>query len=906
MHTSYISRSLIRNRGLRDELTIREIDIDLIDAPVVILGDPGLGKTELTKHLEETLDYVRVPAGTFHRNQNRSRFHIKPSQKLIIDGLDEIASSSGLSAIDTVLGKLSEIGQPNFILSCRSADWQGSTDRHKIKADYGVEPVTLHLQPFSYNDAKRFLESYSASIQASDILDELNRRDLSDFYVNPLTLTLVAEIASAGQGLPKGQAELLHRATDLLTSERNPAHQRSSIARASLNDLLDSAGAIFSHLLLSGSAGVTDRPRGDRPEGFVHAGELSEIADSPCSEAALKSRLFQSPDENLYIPFHRVVAEYLGARWLSKQLSNGVSERRIFQLLSFAGGVPTALRGIHAWLAHFSPNLAARCIRADPYGVLRYGEPEKLPLDKARLLLQSLRSLASEDPYFRSEDWGRRAITGIARTELKEEILTLITAPERHTHLSTLILEGLEGSNLAEVIAPQLLDLLLDEKSAYIERYHAAETLFNSNESIESFLDSTMAARIGAGHEHVPGLYRIRGENRFEQAAGKLALSWLEAYPNAHASVQQELLTIAHDLSDRNQFRILIRDRLATPDILSDEVQKAWLSAAFFSDFAHAERALSEYLRSDPSKIWSVRRMTRSDRPNTRASMSVSQLELIIGVFAEAWPPVPRPSSGWGDTNPWNAVDFIRSRIEALGSIASSEASESLRRLTENPRTKPYHDQLKHVRSQQLRLRRDTEYRVPSFSEVRATLSNFIPSSIDDLKAMTLDKLELIQDYVRNGDTDAWDAFWNDKTPKDENTCRHRLLDYLRARMPAEIAYLPETLMPEAKRADIVAIYQTIGLPIEIKGQWHPDVWDAAVVQLIEKYAKDWRASDRGIYLVLWFGDLPGKNLSRHPRGLPRPTTPTELKEILVNDLPDGERENIDVFVFDVSKPTSN
>ena len=188
---------------------------------------------------------------------------------------------------------------------------------------------------------------------------------------------------------------------------------------------------------------------------------------------------------NLYIPFHRVVAEYLGARWLSKRLSSGLSERRLFQALLFDGGVPTALRGLHAWLAHFSLRLAARCITTDPYGVLRYGEPDQLPLDQARLLLKSPASLANDDPYFRSEDWGRRAVSGLARPELKNEVIDIITGQDRPIHLSMLLLEALQGSPLAEAISDKLISLVESNMAAYPERSHAAEALIGAGVEVD-------------------------------------------------------------------------------------------------------------------------------------------------------------------------------------------------------------------------------------------------------------------------------------------------------------------------------------------------------------------------------------------------------------------------------------
>jgi hypothetical protein len=118
--------------------------------------------------------------------------------------------------------------------------------------------------------------------------------------------------------------------------------------------------------------------------------------------------------------------------------------------------------------------------------VARHGEPDRLPLDQARLLLGSLASLESEDPYFRSEDWGRRTISGLARPELKDDVVALIMRPDRHVHLTTLILEALEGSPLlTKIIAQELLTIVKNSDAAYVERNHAVEALTRSDVDID-------------------------------------------------------------------------------------------------------------------------------------------------------------------------------------------------------------------------------------------------------------------------------------------------------------------------------------------------------------------------------------------------------------------------------------
>ena len=109
--------------------------------------------------------------------------------------------------------------------------------------------------------------------------------------------------------------------------------------------------------------------------------------------------------------------------------------------------------------------------------------------------------------------------------------------------------------------------------------------------------------------------------------------------------------------------------------------------------------------------------------------------------------------------------------------------------------------------------------------------------------------------------------------------------------------------MPDQKRADIALTRNAIKLPVEIKGQWERNVWNAVNDQLDAKYTVDWQADGRGVYIVLWFGDIPGRNLPKHPDGLPRPETPGELERMLKDRLPEARRSSIDIFLIDLSRP---
>ncbi len=70
------------------------------------------------------------------------------------------------------------------------------------------------------------------------------------------------------------------------------------------------------------------------------------------------------------------------------------------------------------------------------------------------------------------------------------------------------------------------------------------------------------------------------------------------------------------------------------------------------------------------------------------------------------------------------------------------------------------------------------------------------------------------------------------------------------------------------------------------------------------KYLIDWRSEGRGIYCVLWFGDVPsvsGRRLKPPPSGVAYPLTPGQMREALIALIEEARRPFIDVFVFDLS-----
>jgi hypothetical protein len=89
-------------------------------------------------------------------------------------------------------------------------------------------------------------------------------------------------------------------------------------------------------------------------------------------------------------------------------------------------------------------------------------------------------------------------------------------------------------------------------------------------------------------------------------------------------------------------------------------------------------------------------------------------------------------------------------------------------------------------------------------------------------------------------------------------------------------------------------------IPIEIKGEWHSDLWTAVQNQLIPRYTKIKETMGFGIYLVLWVG---GAEQPTARDGGKKPVTHSELEAKLHNHLPKDDQTRIAVRVLDVTRP---
>jgi hypothetical protein len=146
-------------------------------------------------------------------------------------------------------------------------------------------------------------------------------------------------------------------------------------------------------------------------------------------------------------------------------------------------------------------------------------------------------------------------------------------------------------------------------------------------------------------------------------------------------------------------------------------------------------------------------------------------------------------------------------------------------------------------------------------------------------------------------------VFYSGDKRVNENKARDRIVDRLQDLFRAlNLGVVVEHQMAKQKRCDFTASAvidkSQVILVIELKGQWNPELYTAASVQLAGRYTIYPGAANQGVYLVLWFG-VDERIAGRRD---PSITSPALLREEIIKRMPAELAGKIDVYVLDVSR----
>ncbi|WP_122572057.1 NACHT domain-containing protein [Pseudomonas viridiflava] len=410
-------------------------------------------------------------------------------------------------------------------------------------------------------------------------------------------------------------------------------------------------------------------------------------------------------------------------------------------------------------------------------------------------------------------------------------------------------------------------------------------------------------------------IWWLRSDEAFSHLRAMISIEWLGKFPDLALEPLDVLFEVAVEFGDRDALQKILAERCSTFVSTSpitaenEEVEKRrafWLVRAFYF-LEDAPETYWNWLKSDKDTIFSLNE--RSGRINLGdhsrwPKLTLRKVEAILVAFVRQWPKVDLPSH-WGTGSPKEeiAYRFLTEVVWMINLDDSDDAVKVIDRLLANPLFKDMYNDLKSIRAGKVTEKALRDFKPPTPEEIVNRLDLDMVVNVEGLRQLILQELENFQKAIHGGEFDSADPFYENSRPLNEIRATKIIAERLNLiLLPQGISITPEHQLKSSKRSDFTATKLIGGkrrlLVIEVKGQWHRELYSAAAAQLHARYSIHPDAEQQGIYLVVWFGrdvnvaGIKNRNIN----------TSQELKSAIEKAMPPELAGFIDVFVLDISK----
>ena len=526
-----------------------------------------------------------------------------------------------------------------------------------------------------------------------------------------------------------------------------------------------------------------------------------------------------------------------------------------------------------------------------------------------------------------SDELTAYALEGLKKTLFRDDLPSVTEIIKTSTigknfYISHAVLVGLEERNLEDAAEwSQISDADYEIAVAFYLADSTGDTpqwftrlLHSKPKLISKVFIQYVRASTKSGKEHITGLYQLVNDTDWAIVARKSVIVLLDSYPvrtkNSQIYNIQHLLTSALRYADKTELQKII-DKKINLTSMNMMQRSRWLATGLMITPDRYEKHVLDFMEESTIRVRAIASFLSNQHDHNQwkpdYTLPVTTLVMLIKKLGSHFKPYTIKGAA-SITLEMDAADMVSNFINQLSKIDNINVTQELEKLIKTPELNEWRDSLKGKLYEYKKRIRDTSFMQPTLENVVNTLSNKEPSNAADLMALTLDHLETLATKIRNIDTNDYRQYWNTTatyykptTPKVEDDCRDALLSDLRTRLnQLNINAEKEVYFADNKRSDIKVSYinqNKIVVPIEIKRDFHANVWKAWKTQLIAQYTQHPDAQGYGIYLIFWFGT--GK--TPPPPSGKKPTTANEMKIALLNMMTEEEKRLIGLCVIDCS-----
>ncbi|WP_375322716.1 NACHT domain-containing protein [Aliivibrio logei] len=467
------SKLYLQRRLSSENKTFSELELLTTSNCVVVLAEPGGGKTELLGSLAKQLGTSSVSANMFVHIGSRQE-----NTSIVIDAFDELAKIDQ-SGIHKLLANIIQAKPTHVVISSRSSEWDiAATNTVKTYLEY--EPLVVRLCDFDDSEQREIFEHYAPGEDFRNFYSEVSRFNLEALLPNPQFLKMFVDAYLESERTFSDKQSIFKLAVERLAKEVSQTAVRTNLS-FSVSQKVDISSEIFAKLLLSGAEGISIS---EFAEDRIYPLFSSLIGKGLSISCVLATRLFKPGDStDQHRPVHKIVAEYCAADYLTKRIADPVDPLTFHQCLPIIAPNSTVrdeLRGLLGWMAALGNKaIQYAAIELDPYAILANGDPSQLEPSSKQLLLSKLKEIEAADPYFRRSDfWRRFSIAGFFTEDIVEDIKVLLTS-QSDGHLRDLILELLIDSPIVVLLLDELRQILLDPKEDKYNRIFSIKCLLS-------------------------------------------------------------------------------------------------------------------------------------------------------------------------------------------------------------------------------------------------------------------------------------------------------------------------------------------------------------------------------------------------------------------------------------------
>lgn len=467
----YLERNFIYN-----DRVYSEAELLAASKYVVVLAEPGGGKTELIKSLAHKLNTSAINASVFAYVGAEVE-----NSPLVIDAVDEVARIDQ-SGIHKLLAFARNSKPTCVIMSSRSSEW-GLASSRLFEQFLGSSPMVVKLREFDQNEQRAIFKHHAPEEDFLAFQAEVMRFSLDMLLPNPQFLKMFTDAYLESNRCFADKRSIFALAVERLAKEVNPNIPKASFP-LSISQKISFSAEVYTKLLLSGAEGVSIT---EATESRMYPMLPALFGGSTAGYDILSTQLFKPGDnENQHRPIHKIVAEYCAANYLIKRIADPtdvLTLRKCIPIIAPNGVARDELRGLLGWMAALgNKSVQEAIIELDAYAVIANGDPSQLERSSKRQLLNRLKEIEVADPYFRrSDSWRRFSAAGFFTHDVVEEIKPLLMM-SNDGHLRDLILELLVDSPINYQLISELCFLILDSNGTEHIRISASRCLLNIKE----------------------------------------------------------------------------------------------------------------------------------------------------------------------------------------------------------------------------------------------------------------------------------------------------------------------------------------------------------------------------------------------------------------------------------------